>query len=325
MRLSFVVFLIAVFGPVLFNEADAQEAKLFRIGFLSPAASASMAVRVERFKRGLEDFGYIDGKNTIMEYRWAEGVEDRLNGLASELAPKVDLIVAHWTQAARAAQQASATKPIVCFGCGDAVSIGLVASLARPGGNITGQTTLAPEATGKRVELIKEAVPGISRLAVLWNARNPVSGPELRETEEAARLAGLRLQSVSVAKPDEFREAFHSMRTENAEAVIVLSDAMFFGSRKQIAELAIAEHLPAVFWNNEFAKSGILLSYGPDIDLLAQRAAIYVDKILKGGKPADLPLEQPTKFEFVLNLKTAKALGFTLSPALLARADELIE
>jgi len=132
MRLSFVVFLIAVFGPVLFNEADAQEAKLFRIGFLSPAASASMAVRVERFKRGLEDFGYIDGKNTIMEYRWAEGVEDRLSGLASELAPKVDLIVAHWTQAARAAQQASATKPIVCFGCGDAVSIGLVASLARP-------------------------------------------------------------------------------------------------------------------------------------------------------------------------------------------------
>jgi ABC-type uncharacterized transport system substrate-binding protein len=325
MRPSFVVFLIVLSGLVLPNDADAQQTKMFRIGFLSPAASSSMAVRVERFKRGLEEFGYIDGKNTIMEYRWAEGTEDRLNSLASELASKVDLIVAHGTQAARAAQQASATMPIVCFGCGDAVSIGLVSSLAHPGGNITGQTTLAPEATGKRVELLKEAVPGITRLAVLWNERNPVSGPELKETEEAARAAGLRLQSVSVAKPSEFAAAFHTMRTENAEAVIVLSDAMFFGSRKQIAELAIAERLPAVSWNNEFAKSDFMLSYGPDVNLLAQRAAIYVDKILKGTKPADLPIEQPTKFELVVNLRTARAVGCTLPPALLARADEVIE
>ena len=325
MRPSFVFFLFALAVPVLSNDAVAQQTKMFRIGFLSPAVSSSMSIRVERFKRGLEDFGYIAGKNTVMEYRWAEGSEDRLKSLASELTPKVDLIVAQGVQAAQAAQQASATMPIVCFGCGDAVSVGLVASLAHPGGNVTGQTTLAPEATGKRVELIKEAFPGITRLAVLWNARNPVSGPELRETEEAARAAGLQLQSVSVKNSDEFREAFQAMRTKNAEAVIVLSDAMFFGSRKQIAELAIAERIPAVSSNNAFTMSGFMLSYGPDIDLLAQRAAIYVDKILKGSKPADLPVEQPTRFEFVVNLKTAKALGFNLSTLLLARADEVIE
>ena len=325
MRSNFVVLLIAFAELALINDAAAQQKKMFRIGFLSPAASSSMTIRVERFKRGLEEFGYIDGKNTVMEYRWADGSEDRLKGLASELAPKVDLIVAQGVQAAQAAQQVSATMPIVCFGCGDAVSVGLVANLAHPGGNVTGQTTLAPEATGKRVELIKEAFPGITRLAVLWNAKNPVSGPELRETEEAARAAGLQLQSVSVGKPDELREAFQVMRTGNAEAVIVLSDAMFFGSRKQIADFAIAERIPAVSSNNAFTKSGFVLSYGPDIDLLAQRAAIYVDKILKGGKPADLPVEQPTRFEFVVNLKTARVLGFNLPTALLARADEVIE
>lgn len=250
MRLSSVAFMIAFVDLVIFNDAFAQQKKMFRVGFLSPAASSSMTIRIERFKRGLEEFGYIDGKNTIMEYRWADGSEDRLKALASELAAKVDLIVAQGVQAAQAAKQASATVPIVCFGCGDAVSVGLVANLAHPGGNVTGQTTLAPEATGKRVELIKEAFPGITRLAVLWNARNPVSGPELRETEEAAHAAGLQLQSISVGKPDELQEAFHAMRTENAEAVIVLSDAMFFGNRKQIADFAIAERLPAVSANN---------------------------------------------------------------------------
>jgi putative ABC transport system substrate-binding protein len=325
MRPRFGVFLIVLSVLILPNEVDAQQTKMFRIGFLSPAAPSSMEMRMERFKRGLADLGYVDGKNTIIEYRWAEGSEDRLNSLASELAPKVDLIVAQGVQAARAAQRASATMPIVCFGCGDAVSVGLVVNLAHPGGNVTGQTTLAPEATGKRVELIKEALPGITRLAVLWNARNPVSAPELKETEEAANAAGLQLQSVSVGKPDEFQKAFREMTTKNAEAVIVLSDAMFFGSRKQIAELAIAARLPAVSSNNALAKSGFILSYGPDIDLLAERAAIYVDKILKGVKPADLPVEQPTRFEFVLNLQTARTIGVTLSAALLARADEVIE
>ena len=245
--------------------------------------------------------------------------------LASELVPRVDLIVAHGTQAAKAVQQTSKTMPVVCFGCGDAVSIGLVSSLAHPGGMVTGQTTLAPEATGKRVELLKEAVPQITRLAVLWNEHNPVSEPELKETEHAARAAGLELQSIGVSTPADFAAAFHAMKANNAQAVIVLSDAMFFGSRKQIAELAIAEKLPAVSWNDEYANSGFLLSYGPDVNLLAERAATYVDKILKGAKPADLPIEQPTKFDLAINVKTAKAIGANLSSALLARADEVIE
>jgi putative ABC transport system substrate-binding protein len=325
MRPSLVVFLIALAGSVLSDDAEAQKAKMFRIGFLSPASSAPMAARIDSFKKGLEELGYVERRNTILEYRWAEGKEERLPALASELVPAVDVVVTHGALAARVTKQASATIPIVCFGCGDAVAAGLVDSLARPGSNITGQTTLAPEATGKRVELLKEAVPGITRLAVLWNSGNPVSGPELKETVEAARAGGLRLQSVSVTNSDELPRAFSAINAENAEAVLVLSDAMFFGSRKQIAELAIAGRLPAVSWSDEYAKSGFMLTYGPDVYVLARRAAVYVDKILKGVKPADLPLEQPTKFEFVVNLRTAKAIGLALPPALLARADEVIE
>src|ERR1700761_8453934 len=323
MRSSIVALLMGL--PVLLSNVAGAQAGAVRIGFLSPAVSSEMAVRVDRFRRGLAALGYVEGKDMTIEYRWAEGAEGKLKGLAAELAPKVDLVVAHGTQAAKAVQQTSEMVPIVCFGCGDAVSIGLVSSLARPGGTITGQTTLAPEATGKRVELLKEAIPRIKRLAVLWNEHNPVSAPELKETEEAARAAGLELQSVAVATPGDFPAAFRAMKAENAEAVIVLSDAMFFGSRKQIADLAIAERLPAVSWNDEYANSGFLLSYGPDVNLLADRAAPFVDKILKGAKPADLPIEQPTKFDLAINLKTAKAIGAVLSPALLARADEVIE
>ena len=305
--------------------ARAQQTKVFRIGFISPASPTSMEPRTERFRRGLNELGYVENKNTNIEYRWAEGKEDRLPDLAGGIAFKVDVIVAHGVLAALAARRASTSTPIVCFGCGEVISSGLVASLAHPGGNITGQTNLAPEASGKRVELLKEAVPGITRLGVLWNSENPVSGPELKETEEAARAGGLELQSIGVAKPGEFAQAFNSLSAKQAGAVLVLSDAMFFGNRKQIADLAIARRLPAVSWSNEFAKSGFMMSYGPDVYELAQRAAIYVDKILKGSKPSDLPIEQPTKFEFVVNLKTAKALGLTVPPALLARADEVIE
>ncbi len=305
--------------------ARAQQTRIFRIGFISPASPASMEPRTERFRRGLNELGYVENQNTNIEYRWAEGKEDRLQGLAAEIASKVDVIVAHGVLAALSARHASTSTPIVCFGCGEVISSGLVASLSHPGGNITGQTILAPEASGKRVELLKEAVPGITRLGVLWNSANPVSGPELKETEEAARAGGLELRSISVTKPSEFAQAFNSMSDEHAGAVLVLSDAMFFGNRKQIAELAIAKRLPAVSWSNEFAKSGFMMSYGPDVYELAQRAATYVDKILKGTKPSDLPIEQPTKFEFVVNLKIAKALGLTVPPALLGRADEVIE
>jgi ABC-type uncharacterized transport system substrate-binding protein len=324
MRLA--VLLTALSLLVLSDQAVAQQTKTYRIGFLTPAPPASMEARVERFKQGLRELGYVEGENIAIEFRSAEGKQERLPDLAAELtALKADVVVAHGVLATLAAKKASATTPIVCFGCGDAVSAGLVTSLARPGGNITGQTVLAPEVSGKRVELLKEVVPGLTRLAVLWNSSNPVSRPELQETEAAARSAGLQLISVSAEKPGDFARAFDSMKAERAQAVIVLSDAMFFGNRKRIGDLASANRLPAISWSGEFAKSGAIMSYGPDIYVLAQRAAIYVDKILKGAKPSDLPIEQPTKFEFVINLKTAKALGVTIPPLLLARADQLIE
>ena len=246
--------------------------------------------------------------------------------LARELVGlKVDVVVSHGVLATQAAKRASVTIPIVCFACGDAVSVGLVDSLARPGGNITGLTVLAPEVSGKRVELLKEVVPGLARLAVLWNSDNPVSKPELNEAEVAARSGGLQIQSISVAKSNDLARAFQSMKEGRAQALIVLSDAMLFGNRKQIADLAAANQLPTISYTGEFAKSGTLMGYGPDLHALASRSAIYVDKILKGAKPGDLPIEQPTKFELAINLKTAKALGLTVPPALLSRADEVIE
>lgn len=304
----------------------AQQGKTYQIGFLTPASPISMEGRVDRFRQGLRELGYVEGQNTTIEYRWAEGKEDRLSDFAVELVRlKVDVLVSHGVLATQAAKRASATIPIVCFACGDAVSVGLVDSLARPGGNITGLTVLAPEVSGKRVELLKEVVPGLSGLAVLWNSDNPVSKPELKEVEAAAHAAGLQLRSVSAAKPSDLAQAFNSMRAERAQALIVLSDAMFFGNRKEIADLAVVNRLPAISYAGEFAKSGTLIGYGPDLHALASRAAIYVDKILKGAKAGELPIEQPTKFELVINLKTANALGISVPSALLNRADEVIE
>ena len=327
MRLNPAVYPVPLI--IIFASSDwavAQQSNTYRIGFLTPASSASMEARVERFRQGLRELGYVDGQNTSIEYRWADGREERLFDLAVELVRlKADVLVSHGVLATQAAKRASVTIPIVCFACGDAVSVGLVASLARPGGTITGLTVLAPEVSGKRVELLKEVVPGLTRLAVLWNSDNPVSKPELKEVEAAAHSSGLQLQSVSMAKPSDLARAFSSMRANRAQALIVLSDAMFFGNRKQIADLAAANQLPTISYTGEFAKSGTLMGYGPDLHVLASRSAIYVDKILKGVKPGDLPIEQPTKFELVVNLNTAKALGLEVPSPLLARADEVIE
>jgi putative ABC transport system substrate-binding protein len=234
-------------------------------------------------------------------------------------------VVAHGVAATTAAQKASATIPIVCFACGDLLATGLVTSLARPGGNITGQTIIAPDVTGKRLELLREVVPALTRVAILWNPDNAVSVPELKETQAAARSLGLQLQSLGVSNPHEFRTAFSSMATARADALVVLSDAMFFGERKQIADLAAKDRLPTISWTGEFARSGGLMGYGPDVLEISRRAATYVDKILKGAKPADLPIEQPTKFEFVVNLKTARALGLTIPKSLLLRANDVIQ
>jgi putative ABC transport system substrate-binding protein len=215
-----------------------------------------MAPRVDAFRQGLRELGYVEGKNITIEYRWADGRNERLRGLAAELAQlKVGIVVAHGVAATAAAQKASATIPIVCFACGDLLVTGLVTSLARPGGNITGQTIIAPDVTGKRLELLREVVPSLNRVAILWNPDNPVSVPELKETEAAARLLGLQLQSFGVNNPDGFRSAFASMTKERSEALVVFSDAMFFGERKQIADLATRNRLPAISWTSEFAKS----------------------------------------------------------------------
>jgi putative ABC transport system substrate-binding protein len=326
MRPKLAVLLMALSILASADCAVAQQPKIYRVGFLTPASPAAMEARVGRFRQGLRELGYVDGQNINIEYRWAEGKVERLSDFAVELVHlNVDVVVTHGVLATQAAKRASAAIPIMCFACGDAVSVGLVASLARPGGNITGQTVLAPEVSGKRVELLKEVVPGLTRLAVLWNAENPVSQPEFKEVETAAHSIGLQLQSVSVTKPDDFAEAFNSMRADRAQALIVLSDAMFFGNQKRIADHAAANRLPTISYTGEFAKSGSLIGYGPDLLAMAGRAAAYVDKILKGAKPSDLPIEQPTKFELVINLKTAKALSVTVPPSLLARADEVIE
>lgn len=321
-RWPFAAFCIFVFADCAF----AQQSKTYRIGFLTPASAASMESRVGRFREGLRELGYVEGQNTTVEYRWGEGKQERLAELAIELTRlKVDVLVTHGVLATQAAKQASATIPIVCFACGDAVSIGLVKSLARPGGNVTGLTILGPEASGKRVELLKEVVPGLKRLAILWNSENPVSKPELTEAETAARSGGLQFKSVSVSNPSDLKRAFSTIKADGAQAVIVLSDAMLFGNRKQIADLAVADQLATISYASEFAKSGALMGYGPDLLVLSSRAALYVDRILKGAKAGDLPIEQPTKFELAINLKTAKAIGLTVPSVLVSRADELIE
>ena len=297
-----------------------------RVGFLSPASPPTMSARLDAFRRGLAELGYQEGQNLSIEYRWADGNDDRLPALAAELVSlKVAMILIHGVQAAKIVRRASETIPIVCFLCGDLVGTGLVRSLARPGGNITGMTSINPATSGKRLELLKEVVPNLTRVALIWNSRNPVSIPEVKESVAAARALGLQVQSIGVSDPSEYGAAFDAMAKERAQGLVIVSDATFQGRRKEIAALAQAHLMPAVAWVGELAAEGILIGYGPDGLALARRVSSFVDKILKGAKPADLPVEQPEKFELVINLKTAKALGLTIPPAVLARADEIIQ
>jgi putative ABC transport system substrate-binding protein len=302
-----------------------QSDKVFRIARFSAGLGVNPEIR-SAFVDALRELGWLEGKNIVLEDRHAENRLDRLPELAAELVRlNVDVILAAGTLAPLAAKQATTTIPIVLANAGDPVGSGLVASLAKPGGNITGLSLMAPELGGKRLEILKEVLPNISRVAVLWNAANPYSALVLRETQAAAKKLSIHLEPLEVRSPDDFDTAFSSSVAQRVEAIIAVEDPLTFGHRKLIAEFSTKNRVPGIYGLREFVDSGGFLAYGANVAELYRRAAGYVDKILKGAKPADLPVEQPTKFELVINLKTAKALGITVPLTLLARADEVIE
>ncbi len=322
-------FLTALSGGLLAAPlaAEAQPAaKVARIGYLTTHVASSPHLP-EAFRQGLRDLGYVEGRNVVIEYRDAEGKFERLPALAAELvALKVDVIVASAYPGTLAAKNATNTIPIIMVAVADPVRMGLIASLVRPGGNITGLTLLAgTEIVGKHLELLKEAVPNLSRVAVLWNPANPMHVLRLREVEVAGRSLRVQLQILKAQGPEEFDSAFAAMTRERAGALYVVGDPMLSQQRRRLAELAAKSRLPAVYELKDHAEAGGLMAYGPNLLDMYWRAATYVDKILKGAKPGDLPVEQPAKFEFVINLKTAKALGLTIPQSLLRRADEVIQ
>ena len=295
-----------------------------RIGFLSETDLATTATVVEPFRHGLRTLGYVEGQTIVLEARRAEGMLDRLPDLATELVQlPVDLLVAVGTPAAQAAQHATKTLPIVAL-MGDPVEMGLVASLARPGGNLTGVSAQATAVSGKMLELLKEAVPQASRVAVLWNPGNPNKVLEWQETQRAAQAFGVTLQSVEVRTPDDFARAFAALTRGRPDALITLMEGLTIAHRRQIVDFTTQHRLPMMAENRVFVETGGLMSYGVMPRALYGHLAVYVDKILKGAKPANLPVEQPTKFELVLNLRTAQALGITFPPTLLVLADEVI-
>jgi putative ABC transport system substrate-binding protein len=305
-----------------------QVGKVPRIGYLSPgSASPGPLAYHDEFQRGLRDLGYIEGQNILIEYRFADGKFDRLAALAGELVQlNVDVIVSVVTQASLAAKNATRTIPIVIVSVGDPVGAGLVASLARPGANVTGNSAMTTEVIGKSLGLFKQTLPDASPMAVLWNPDNVVyQGQILRETEVAARTLGIQLQMFGVRSPDEFDHTFVAIADTRVASLLVLPDPVFSAYTGRITDLANKSRLPAIYGLREDAAAGGLMAYGPKYADLYWRAASYVDKILKGAKPADLPVEQPTKFEFIINLKTARMLGLTIPAGILAIADEVIE
>ena len=308
--------------------ADAQQAgKVYRIGFLGGASPSVAARPLEAFRQGLRDLGYVEGKNIVIEYRYAEGKFERLPDLAAELVRlKVDLIVAAATPPALAAQEATTSIPIVIVGVADPVGSGLVSSLARPGGNITGLSWFAGlEIGGKRLELLKEAVPTATRAAVLWNPTNPGDVLTFRQLPGMAQALGVRLQSVEWREPRDFEGAFASMTRERADVLFVFETPGITLYAGQIVALAARHRIPTMYGRREFVTAGGLMFHGANLLDVLRRAATYVDKILKGARPADLPVEQPTRFELVVNLKTAKAMGIAFPQSFLARADRMIE
>jgi len=326
-RRAFVAGTLGILAVPLVAEAQPAGKRMSRIGYLDGASLSPNSARTEALRQGLRELGYVEGQDIAFEWRSAEGKADRLPGLAVELVRlKVAVIVTGGAGATRPAREATSTIPIVMAQDSDPVGSGFVASLARPGGNVTGLSTLHPTISGKRLEILKEVLPRLSRVAFFGTSTWVGNAQGLRETELAAAALGVELQYLDVADPKGFETAFQAAGKGRAEAALMLVwNPILNPRRKEIADRAVRSRLPTVFREREHVQAGGLMAYGPNIPDLFRRAATFVDKILKGAKPADLPVEQPTKFELVLNLKTARVLGVTIPPAVLARADEIIQ
>ncbi len=325
-RREFMTLLSGSAAWPLAARAQQPPSKVPRIGVLLAGSRSSFSLRAKAFQEGLRDLGYVEGRTISIEWVWGEDRVERLPGLAAELVARhVNALVTGGTPAAKALKNATRTIPIIMAIIGDPVAAGLVDSLARPGGNATGFSIVAPDLSGKRLQLLKEINPKTTSVAVMSHVANPQSAIELKEMELAARALDLELVSIQISDATPLDVAFEKLRTVAIQALIVLTDAVLYSQRSQIVALAAANRLPAMYFFRDFVQEGGLMSYAPSDTDLFRRAASYVDKVLKGTNPRDLPIEQPTKFELVINLKTAKALGLDVPPMLLARADEVIE
>jgi putative ABC transport system substrate-binding protein len=325
-RRQFLRTASALLAAPLVSIAQQPTERVYRIGFLEGGFPSTSKNNVEGLRQGLRDLGYVEGRNYILDFRWGEGRNDRLTELAAELVrAHADVMVAAGEPAIRAVRQATTTIPIVMGAVGDPVGAGFAASLARPGGNITGVSNVAVEMTGKWLELLREAVPRVSYVAVLWNPANPTHHVFWKEAQAAARTMGIKVLGVEFSSPDDFERGFASMELERVDGLLVLPDPITASNRVKLAELMAKRRLPGIALFRESAEAGFLLSYGVSAFDNHRRAAAYVDKILKGAKPGDLPIEQGTKFALVINLKTAKALGLSIPQSLLTRADDVIQ
>jgi putative ABC transport system substrate-binding protein len=322
-----IVWLVTILLLTATTFVEAQQPnKVSRIGYLSGASLSAIPKRIEALRQGLRELGYVEGKNIVIEWRWAEGKPDRLPDLAAELVHlKVDIIISAGPAVTPRLKEATKTIPIVMAQDNDPVGNGFVASLARPGGNITGLATLAPELSGKQLELLKEIIPKLSRVAVLGSSTQPGNVQTLREIELAADALKVKIQYLDVLGPKDIDTAFQAARKARAEAALVLVSTVFNSYRTEVIDLSVKSQLPTIFYSAEYAELGGLMAYATSYVDLYRRVATYVDKILKGTKPADLPVEQPTKFELIINLKTAKQIGLRIPPNVLARADKVIK
>jgi putative ABC transport system substrate-binding protein len=319
-------FITLLGGATAWPLVARAQGRIPRVGFMGNSTAALEVNLVDSFREGLRELGYEEGRNIAIEYRWADGRYERFAALVAELiAAKVDVIVTAGTPAALAVKKATSTVPLVMVAVGDPVGTGLVPSLARPDGNLTGLSSVAPDLEGKRLELLREIVPSVSRIAVFINSVNPFHATSMRQAQSAGKTLGVKVQQYDIRKSEDLDGAFAAIRKERPDALLILADRVFLHNRERIVDFTEEQRLPNVSAYKEVVEAGGLMSYGPSYEDMHKRAAIYVNKILKGAKPGNLPIEQPTKFTLVVNLKAAKALGISMPPAVLSRADDVIE